>query len=558
MKHLLFFLFILFSSILFSQAILPTYSDFSEPLPYGWSSNTSEYYSASGNPAPALKFSSSGKYLLIHTASTPGIVSFDIVGNGVQSQESLFKVQESSDNITFTDVGEYNSETPNLSVYSSKTLSLNNSTRYIKFIYVNKDSSGGGNFGLDNVLIEAGETDNQELKIHVNNNHISNNSTQYIGAAANSTQTLPFSIENSGLIEDLKIYSIDISGQNNDEFTFDSSINFPFTISATSTQSIGINFHPLISGPHTATVTIQSNDIDSPIFSFNILGYGDYFDDEPTSQPTNLTFSEIKTYRFKCTFESSDADGFLILMKKNTPITEVPQDGQSYSTGDIIGGAKVIASTSNTSFFPREVIANTEYHFAIFAYNGDAQFINYLTDNPLTGSIVTPLTMVSSDMYSYINTSAPTLIDDLHELIAPHLKNTYASFKDKLIEYFYERDTVENKKVLTCLYTGELHIYTPPFSHTGVGITREHTFAYSWYPINGTGTDAYSDYHNLFPIHQNRANVIRSNYPLGIVEKDTMSVIGEGILGRNYNDQIVYEPKDEQKEMPQEQFYICA
>ena len=63
---------------------------------------------------------------------------------------------------------------------------------------------------------------------------------------------------------------------------------------------------------------------------------------------------------------------------------------------------------------------------------------------------------------------------------------------------------------------------------------------------SSTSTDEYADQHHLFPTQQNNANGVRSNHPLGEVETVQSSFL-QGKLGLNEDNQVVYEPRDEQK-----------
>jgi len=58
--------------------------------------------------------------------------------------------------------------------------------------------------------------------------------------------------------------------------------------------------------------------------------------------------------------------------------------------------------------------------------------------------------------------------------------------------------------------------------------------------------DEYSDQHHLFPTHQNNANSVRSNHPLGNVTNIT-NTFGEAKFGTNSAGNTVYEPRDEHK-----------
>lgn len=542
----------------FSQATLPTSCDFTgSQLPaVGWTAKNADYYTSSGNPAPAFKIAKTGDWLMINVASAPGTVQFDIMGNSFAGA-GTFEVQESVDGSSFTTNKVYDNNNIPKTAYTGQTLNLNASTRYIKFIYINKT---GGNVGLDNITVSAAQVTTQQLSVLVNSNAITNNSTHTIGANVGSDATLPFAIKNTGSTDPLVVSSIAISGANAADFALSTSPSFPLSVAGNATENIGIKFTPTAQGSRYATVTINSNDNDFPSFTFNIVGYGDNLATEPASQPTNLTFSNIKTYRIVGNFTASaNTDGYLILRKQGSAITEVPVDGVTYTAGDMIGGAKVAQVSSNTTFVPNDILASSTYYFAVFAYNGLGSGVNYNTTAPLMGNQTTPANMIPAGKYNGINTTATTLISDLHGLVAPHFQNYYSDYATKLVDKFYARDTTDGKKVVTCAYTGNNYSYTYPFNFSNVGMSREHTYANSWFPIDNVNANFYSDYHNLFLVNQNDANAIRSNYPLGIVVSDTINGNGGSYFGKNAAGQYVYEPRNEQKgAAARAMFYMCT
>ncbi len=147
--------------------------------------------------------------------------------------------------------------------------------------------------------------------------------------------------------------------------------------------------------------------------------------------------------------------------------------------------------------------------------------------------------------YNSIDTGAVTFVTDLHSLIYPHTKISYDNFDETNIANFASRDTTGGQKVVTCVYSGENFVYTPPFAWTT--FSREHTWCHSWMPTySSTSGPEYSDQHHLFPTNQNNANGRRSNHPLGEVTSISYQYL-EGKLGTNELDETVYEPRDSQK-----------
>jgi hypothetical protein len=138
-------------------------------------------------------------------------------------------------------------------------------------------------------------------------------------------------------------------------------------------------------------------------------------------------------------------------------------------------------------------------------------------------------------------------MDDLHALINPHQQQYYSYYDDLMIPFFEARDTTLDRRVVTCVYSGENLIYTEPFDFTANGYSREHTYCHSWMPTNpAQNLPEYSDYHHLFPSNLNNANILRSNNPLGEVVNETSSFLGCK-SGTNTNGQTVFEPRDEHK-----------
>jgi hypothetical protein len=116
-----------------------------------------------------------------------------------------------------------------------------------------------------------------------------------------------------------------------------------------------------------------------------------------------------------------------------------------------------------------------------------------------------------------------------------------------MIPFFEARDTSLDRRVITCVYSGEDLIYTEPFDFTANGYSREHTYCHSWMPTNpAQSLPEYSDFHHLFPSNLNSANILRSNNPLGEVVNVTTAFLGCK-SGTNSNGQTVFEPRDEHK-----------
>ena len=325
------------------------------------------------------------------------------------------------------------------------------------------------------------------------------------------------------------------------------------TIGATSSQSYTINYTPSGIGSHFATIEIGSNDADENPYIINFEGVGtDNLATEPTANPSGLTFPLLEPYTLGGQYAAgTGANRYLVLWKNGSAITGVPVDGTTYLRGDVVGDARVAYVGPGTSFTPRGVIANQDYYFAVYAFNGQGGFENYLTTSPATGNITTPGENIGT-YYNGISTGATSLPTDLYALINPHTSVTYFSYKTTLMQEFEVRDTTNGQSFVECVYSGDRVVFDDPFDWTATGFSREHTFAHSWmptWPADNPEQPEYNDQHNLYPANLQGANTPRSNLPLGDVGGTVLFSYLDGQLGyaTGTSGQIVYEPRDQQK-----------
>jgi len=524
----------------FAQAILPTSWSFTTTtLPTGWTENEAVFYTASGNTPPAKKFDSTGDNLVIHFASNPGNLTYYLAGNSFTG--GTFTVEESEFGTTWTALHTFTA--PPAGTYTQFTDVPLSTSRYIRFIYTNKSA---GNIGLDDVNIAAGAaTPAQEINVKQGATTILSGGTYTMTSAVSTMTPTTFTVENLGTANTLNITSATISGTNAADFSVASS---PSTVAANSTDNLVVNFTPAAAGTRTAVLTIASNDADEASYVINLNGIGGSLATEPSAQATNLSLTNVKTYRLSGSFTpSSSASGYLVLRKKGSAITGVPVDGTAYQRGDIVGDAQVVYSSNATSFVPNNIVASTGYYFAVYAYNGFGSNINYLTTSPLTANVTTPATMMPANYYNGINTGSTSFVADLHNLTNPHNMQFYSNYGNYMVKGFAARDTTLDRRVITCVYSGENKIYIEPFDFTATGYSREHTYCHSWMPTNpATQLPEYNDYHHLFPTNQDEVNALRSNYPLGEVVTVQQAYLGCK-FGQDANGNTVFEPRDEHK-----------
>ncbi|MCR9173918.1 MAG: endonuclease [bacterium] len=381
-----------------------------------------------------------------------------------------------------------------------------------------------------------------EINVLLDGATVLHTSDYFIG----NTASLSVEIENSGT-QDLIVSGASFTGP--DAADFSSNIGTP-TIAGGSSQTFTINYAPSNTGSHFATLEIASNDADENPYIINFEGVGtDNLATEPTANPTGLTFPTIEAYTLNGTYAAgTGANNYLVLWKTGSPITGVPQDGNTYLRGDIIGDAKVAYAGAGTTFTPRGVIANQDYHFAVYAFNGAAGFENYLTTSPATANVTSGGENIGN-YYGSITAASPTLHTDLQALINPHTEVTYFLYKLTMMDQFEVRDTTGGQSYVECVYSGERYVFDDPFDWTATGYSREHTFAHSWmptFPADQPEEPEYNDQHNLYPANLAEANSPRSNLPLGEIDGTVVDSYLEGATGYS-GSQLVYEPRDSHK-----------
>ncbi|MCK6638685.1 MAG: endonuclease [Bacteroidia bacterium] len=540
MRKLITAIFAVFATAAVAQTTLPTSWSFTTATyPNGWTASGTAFYTGSGNTPPACKLDGTGDYVEIWFASAPGPLSYYIAGNSFAG--GTFEVQESVNGTVWTTMRTFTTNLPS-ATYTQFTDNPQSASRYVRFFYTQKVS---GNVGLDDVnLAAAAAGPQQEIDCFYSSSPVITGGNIWVSGPVSTNTSFQIDVENNGTANTLNISSAVITGTNAADFTVNS---FPATVAANGTAPVAITFNPSAAGTRTATLTINSDDADEPAYVININGAAGGFATEPASPATNLTFTNVKSYRFQVNFTAAagSPDGYIVLRRDDAAVTDAPADGQVYMIGDMIGSSKVAYVGTGTSFWANFVGASQDYFFAVFPYNGPGAFRNYLTANPLNGSVTAAGSMQPSNYYNGINTASATFVTDLTALTNPHTDKFYSNYGPYMVSLFWARDTSGGQRVVTCVYSGEQFMYTEPFAWTM--FSREHTYCHSWMPTypSSNGPE-YSDYFNLYPANQNDANAIRSNYPLGEVVNVNYTYLGCK-YGTDINGRTVFEPRDEQK-----------
>lgn len=563
---------ILWSVCLMAQAPVPTswdFENFATP-PTGWTfvdaGGTGVTYGATSScGSQALRMDWDNDQLIIKFGQQPGSMTFSAKSTG-NPWNGIFKVQESADSSNWSNMVVF-SGTGAIPFANCTTLTVTPSnplSRYFRFWY--EDKQPLSNVAIDDVSVAAPIITQATLLLQQNNAPIfSGEFAPVFASPVGTSLPLSFDMKNIGTVQNLSIDSIRFSGPAASDFTVVTPASTPVSIAPVNSSPLSISFNPSATGSRIAILHIFSNDNTHPDYAISLFGAGNTLATEPSAQATGMTFPVNKSFRLIGQFNAANPNveplgGYLVLRSNNGPVTDVPVDGQSYERGQNIGSAKVVFSgpfNGNTfSFRPTFIHAGKTYHFAVFTYNGTGIITNYNTNSPLTGSVTTPASMMPTNEYAGINTSATSFISDLTALINPHQSTFYSSYVSTMINRFETRDTFAVvgantfKKAITCSYSNENKVYNEPFDWSAYDFSREHTYAHTWMPSypadNPSEKPEYNDQHNLYPTRQSNVNELRCNYPFGEVVNPTVS-FGEGTLGTDINGNKVYEPRDKQK-----------
>jgi hypothetical protein len=382
----------------------------------------------------------------------------------------------------------------------------------------------------------------REINVKVNGTTVLNNDTYVVGTTAATAVT----IENTG-VSSLTLSGVTFTGANASEFGINLTTG---TVAGLGSNNYSLTFTPTGTGTRTATLSIANNDSDENPYIINLYAIGtNNLATEPTMNPSNLTFPLVKAYTIGGQYTAApNAENYIVLWKNGGSVTGIPTDGTSYQRGDVVGDARVAYIGSGTGFTPRGIIANQNYHFAVFAYNGPTGFENYKTTAPAIGNVSSQGEQIGN-YYSGISSGSSTFLSDLSALINTHTVVSYFNYKTTMMNQFEIRDTTNGQSTVTCVYSGERKVFNEPFDWTALGYSREHTYSHSWmptFPCDNPEQPEYSDQHNLWPTNLQQANTPRSNLPLMDIDGNVVFTYLEGSVGYSGN-QLVYEPRAAQK-----------
>ncbi len=563
----------------FAQATLPSTENFNSFTgtftQQGWSYTENPFgtpsyaYTTGGVSGSAMgRLDETGDIVTVFVGGQMGATTYYLQGkNSGGGWQGTFDVQESTNGTAWTNLASYTTASPMPTTLTQFTVTPAAASRYIRWNFTNKIS--GHNVSIDNINITAGIPVVQDINVKYNSTSIlSGGTTSIFNSAVGTPTNVNFTVENIGLTA-LNISSVTFAGANASDFTVSSPAT-PFSVAATSNQALVVSFNPSAAGTRVADMIIANDDADEATYTIHLNAVGGNASTEPATQATNLTFSNIKSYRAVYSFNpaSGGADGYIVLRKNtSSPISDIPVDGVSYQRGDMVGSSKVVAVGTSSSNVVPNIWASTNYQLAVFAYNGSGSLINYNTTSPALNGFTSSGSMMPTNEYNTISTSSTSFLTNLHNLINPHTSLFYSNYANTMINLFEARDTANGQKFVECRYSGFRAVYTSPFDWTNNDFARDHTFPHSWMPDAVGGADvlydnpevaAYNDQHNLYPVKQTGVNDERSNYPIGevVTVQNTFLLAKSGL---DLNGKKVYEPRADHKgNMARAMFYMMT
>lgn len=544
----------------YGQATLPALWDFTNITtpPAGWwkalSANpAAETYTTSANyfSAPlSCRLDGTGEHVGVRFATKPGNVSWYVRYTGTPGPfNGTFTVEESADSVTWTVAKTYTTLMAASMVKDS--FMAQSTTRYVRWHFKTKQS--GYNVALDDVKVDAAiPTDNAEINVFYNGKQLLNGADIFVGNTAKTN----FSVRNRSNAKTLNISGINSSGGDSADFSAAGST----TVAPGADSSFTINFQPSgASGTKKSSLLLKSDDPDNGTFVIRVYGINGAVATEPTGTPAAVSFDQVSAYKVRATIGagSSNAERFIVLVRKGAPVSNAPVDGTSYDKGMWIGGARVVYIGAPGNFLLDQVVASTDYHVSVYGFNGREGFENY-NSSAGSGNQTTP-GKTPAAYYSKIDVNKSSFPTDLRSLIRPHTQIFYSNYAPVFGDYIYGYDTTGGRRVMTCQYSGFKGVYTPPLQWTpGTPFSREHIYPYSWMGISNQDSANYSDLHILVPVHQDSVNAVRSNFPMNEL-KSVVVRFRDGSFGLDSSGNPAYEPRDEAKGFAaRAMFYVCA
>lgn len=531
------------AAVAYAQAPLDVYNSFvSEDIPQGWIYNLSVndgnlFYYGGSDDSPSARLDATGEFLRLEFAESPSEVSYYIRSTGFGNPVSpgtVFTVQQSIDGSNWDDLQVFGED--NLTggfVYHSHN--MNPMARYLRFYYTQKMS--GSNIAIDEVsLSKAAATPSARMMLRRDGEKVLSGHRVYMSESTG----LNIQVENEGLSEELEVLSYTLTGPDASHFQVE---QVPGQLPALGSGELEVSLNGDENEVYYGLLSMVTNDQYNPTYTVFITGYGGAYAPNPETVLSDFSVDDLSTYGFNLSWSATGPapDYYVVLQATGSPGAEDPADGLGLDRSHYVQNSRVVYIGTETQFRAQNIGTNSTYYYRVLAANGQGQYTNYKQEGVIETVVTTPPDMIQ-DYYTGLSVESANFVNELNELVFPHTQIDYYDYPNTLIAEFEARDTTENRKVVTGYYAGYEHVYEGEFSWNV--LSREHVFPHSWFPTYQAFDEVeYTDFHNLFPVHNDSANMPRLNHPFAVVESEVETFL-QGKLGWSSNGDFVYEPRD--------------
>lgn len=165
---------------------------------------------------------------------------------------------------------------------------------------------------------------------------------------------------------------------------------------------------------------------------------------DPTTQTSNVSFSEVSQTSFKINFNTGNGTNNLVVLKAGTPITSDPVNGSTYTiSSNVGGGSSVVYNGTGNTFTVSGLLKATTYYLKVYTFNGSAGTENYLLTTPASGSQM-------------------TLPGEITSVAAGGVWSTAATWVGGIVPTQYDNVTIAENAVITFSASGKCYNLTIP------------------------------------------------------------------------------------------------
>lgn len=359
----LFFVFSFLSLISFGQASLPLTRTAWGTTPTGWTDNGTHRntsFACTGNSGGSMQ--ATGKYYLVYFSDAPKDVTYSLKGT-ISGTGSDFRVQESVDGLTWTDVATYTSFT--FTTCTTFTKTLLSTSRYVRFIYVTKTS---GNVDIDDVTITkltSGKT-------------VTFDSNEGTGSMSPQTSSVPASLDSNTFTKTCSTFNGWNTQADGSGTPYADGATYSFSADITLYAQWNSTAHTVTFDANTGSGTMPNQTACSPTnLTSNVFSKTGYsFSGWATSPSGSVVYANNASYNFL-------ADITLYAVWTINTYT-VTFNGNGHSSGSpsvasVSGnyGSTVTLATDGT-------LAKTGYHFGSWNTASDGSGTNYTSGGSYT------------------------------------------------------------------------------------------------------------------------------------------------------------------------------